>query len=146
MDIDSYRIFYAEKLSDGCIKVNHEDFPVCYPFQQEWVTCCGNLGNEIEMAKDLTITYAESFFFAKYKFPKAIIKGDIQIVLPYCCALKIMLRNLMIEERHTLSNLAKLSGTSKQNLRSQLDLRKKTHIDALANLFEIIGHKLKICC
>lgn len=100
------------------------------------------------MAKDLIITLAECFIEEKAVFPAAVPlkQGQFEVKLPYHVALKIMLRNLMTTEQCRITDLALYSGVSKQKVRKQLDLRRKTHIDTLAQFFKALGHPLKIEC
>lgn len=152
MNIHDYLVYSADLIpeDDGgyCVVVHHAEFSEDLPFCQEWHTQGEDQEDAVEMAKGLLIILAESFIEEKALFPAAVPlkEGQFEVRLPYHVALKIMIRNLMRTERYRITDLAAHTGASKQNIRSQLDLRKKTHIDTLAEFFKAMGHPLKIEC
>ena len=152
MNIQDYLVYSADLTPEDSgfyyVVVNHaplsEDIPIC----QDWYTQREDQEDAVDMAKDLIITLAESFIEERAIFPAAVPlkQGQFEVKLPHHAALKIMLRNLMIIEQCRITDLARYTGVSKQKIRKQLDLRRKTHIDTLAQFFKALGHPLKIEC
>ena len=152
MNIQDYLVYSADlTLEDSgyyYVTVNHAPFSEDIRICQDWYTQGEDQEDAVDMAKDLIITLAECFIEKKAMFPAAVHlkQGQFEVKLPYHVALKIMLRNLMITEQCRITDLAPYSGVSKQKVRKQLDLRRKTHIDTLAQFFKALGHPLKIEC
>ena len=152
MNIQNYLVYSADlTLEDSgyyYVVVNHVPFSEGIPICQDWYTQGEDQEDAVDMAKDLIVTLAESFIEVKAMFPAAVplTQGQFEVKLPYHVALKIMLRNLMITEQCRITDLAQYTGVSKQKVRKQLDLRRKTHIDTLAQFFKALGHPLKIEC
>ncbi len=135
--------------NDGyAVEIFHQPFPDDLPFSPNWVTCGYDLDDAIIMGKDVIITWAEEFISHKVPVPARAehCEGQHDIMLPYHTALKIMLRNVMLEEEIRMVDIAAYANLSLQNLHKALDLRKKTHIDTLAKLFKATSHPLKIEC
>lgn len=148
MKLKNYLIYPAEFISDGkgyAVTIFHESVENKH-YSDDWITCGNDYSDAVEMARDCIVTWAETFFDNKIVFPKALpLKaGQIGIELPYHVALKIALRNLMMKDNVRITTLAECSQKSKQNVFNSLSLRKKTHIDTLAEYFRIAGHPLRI--
>ena len=72
-------------------------------------------------------------------------KGEMMVHLPIVMALKLVLRNEMLAQKVSLSELARRMGMSAQLLGQTLDLtRTRTSIDALDSAFRAIGKTLKM--
>ncbi len=150
MNIHDYLVYSADLTPEDSgfyyVAVKHAPFSEEILVCQEWNTQGEDQEDAVDMAKDLIITLAECFIEEKAVFPAAVPlkQGQFEVKLPYHVALKIMLRNLMTTEQCRITDLALYSGVSKQKVRKQLDLRRKTHIDTLAQFFKALGHPLKI--
>ena len=152
MQLDDY-IFYPALITgndaDGYnVEIFHQPFSENLPFSNDWITCGYDLDDAIIMGRDAIIGWAEEFISHRAPVPaRADHKEGCQdIALPTHTALKIMLRNVMLEENIRMTDLAAYAHMSLQNLNKALNLRKKTHIDTLALLFKAAGHPLKIGC
>lgn len=77
--------------------------------------------------------------------PKAQ-SGDYICDVGIDTALKIMIRNLMIEQHVKAKKLAALMGYSPQRLNTALDMTKSTKIQALSDIFNALNRPLKISC
>ena len=62
-------------------------------------------------------------------------KGDYIVELPLDAALKIALRNIMLEERYRKADLAKGLGIAPQRMSTFLSLKKSTKLDFLEKAF-----------
>ena len=100
------------------------------------------------MAIDVVITMAESLIKDRQMVPGAaeFQESDVTVNIPYHAALKILLRNTMLEERYRPADVCKKLDWTSQEFNAALSLRKKTAIDTLAAVFEAIGRPLKIEC
>lgn len=90
---------------------------------------------------------ANYYFDEKKMIPPAPGKKDDEelVRLPFAMALKIALRNELIEQKLSQSELARRLGMSAQLLSQTLDLaRTRTSIDVLINAFEAIGKKIDV--
>ena len=145
MNIQNYLVYSADLTPDDSgyyyVVVNHRPFSEGIPICQDWYTQGEDQEDAVDMAKDLIVPLAESFIEVKAMFPAAVPlkQGQFEVKLPYHVALKNMLRNLMITEQCRITDLAQYTGVSKQKIRKQLDLRRKTHIDTLAQFFKAWG-------
>lgn len=113
---------------------------------EDFSTSANSEKEAIQMAEAVVLDMAEALIQARRPVPAAapFQGGDVPLQLSYDVALKIMLRNLMLENRWRISDLSAKTGYSKQRLHSLLSLRKTTSINKLAKLFEAIGHPLQI--
>ena len=99
------------------------------------------------MAKEAIYDYIEGLVEFKKRVPVPTVIDDgsrFIIDVGYDTALKIMLRNTMIDLMVRPSELARRLGVSNQRLNNILNFRKTTGLNALADCFNALGKPLKI--
>ena len=149
MNIEKYLKYPAQFISDGAgyaVTVKNDGTSE-YVFS-ELPTCGDDWDDAMSMATDVVITMAESLIKEKQTVPGAaeFQKEDIVVKIPYHVALKIMLRNLMLEERYRPADICKKLDWTSQEFNAAMSLRKKTAIDTLASIYEAVGRPLQISC
>ncbi len=99
-----------------------------------------------EMAKVLVTDVINSLFEDNTPIPGAVKakKGDFIVELPLDAALKIALRNIMIEERYRKADLAKGLGVPPQRMSTFLSLKKSTKLDFLEKAFAFMKRPISI--
>ena len=99
------------------------------------------------MAREVIYDYIEGLVEFKKRIPvPAVIDDGSRFIVDvgYDTALKIMLRNTMIDLMVRPSELARRLGVSNQRLNNILNFRKTTGLNALADCFNALGKPLKI--
>lgn len=111
-------------------------------------TSANDLESSMYMAKWFVLDTADFKYRDMQLMPKALPlqQGMIEVNIGIDCALKIMLRNLMLETRTKQAKLAKLMGITPQALTKIMLFDKTTKIETLAKAFEAMGKPLKIEC
>ena len=150
MDISDYLTYPAIiKENDGVFLVEIKNDGSCSKCFDTFYTEGASLENAIAMAQDCILTMVDGLIKEREMVPGG--KVDLQnkthlITLKYHQAIKIMLRNLMIQERYRPVDICKKLNISSQKLNQILDLYKSTNIDDLAMCFDCINKPLKIGC
>lgn len=114
-----------------------------------YYTCGENLEDALFMAQDVILAMSDSLIKDRQKVPsgKVEVKEATHIITLKCHqALKIMLRNAMLEERYRPVDICKKMGISSQKLNQILDLYKNTNLEDLYSIFKVIGRPLQITC
>lgn len=99
------------------------------------------------MAREVIYDYIEGLVEFKKRIPvPAVIDDGSRFIVDvgYDTALKIMLRNTMIDLMVRPSELARRLGVSNQRLNNILNFRKTTGLNALADCFNALGKPLRI--
>ena len=149
MDLKNYLYYPAEIIQheDGVsvAVINDGSSPDTF---DRWLTSGKDLADARKMASAVIIDMADSLIKDKQAVPAAgAFKEGLECVaVPYHTALKIMLRNLMLQERWRPADLCKKLGWKSQEFNSAMNLRKKTALDTLAEIFAAIDRPLQISC
>lgn len=147
MDIKKYLCYPVELKAENdgsyTAAVKNDGTADEYTFER-WHTCGSDLQEVEKMAADVVLTIADSLIKDRLHVPAAaeFAPGDHQVKIPYHCALKIAIRELMLQQGCRPGELAQRLNIKKQNVNSLLDLRKETSLEALAKVFAALGYEL----
>lgn len=100
----------------------------------------------IDMAEDALLT-AMDFYFEDNRSvpsPSKPEEGEVLISLPVSAATKVMLLNLLLEERVSQAELAKRMGIRPQQVTRIVNLEHTTKIDTVERAFKALGKELNI--
>lgn len=142
MNIFDYMTYPAilKQSEDGSYSVNIRGLPHSH-------TCGDTYEEALEMAKELIIDCA-TFDAGHYE----IAKGDqpnndeVAINIPADVAIKIMLRNAMLEKKVNVHQLAEKIGAQDSKVRNTLSFRRATKLETIVQYFNAIGCPLSISC
>ena len=97
-------------------------------------------------ATDLITDVINSLFNDNKLIPESVTaqEDDFVVELPLDAALKIALRNIMIEERYRKADLAKGLGIAPQRMSTFLNLKKTTNLSFLEKAFAYMKRPLSI--
>lgn len=149
MNIEKYLKYPAQFIAEGSgYTVTVKNDGTSEHVFPEFPTCGDDWDDAMKMAVDVVITMAESLIKDRQTVPGAaeFQEGDVTVNLPYHAALKIMLRNTMLEERYRPADICKKLDWTSQEFNAAMSLRKKTAIDTLASIYDAIGRPLQISC
>lgn len=142
MNILEYMQYPAliEKSEDGTFSVNLRDFPHSH-------TCGDTYEEALAMAKDLIIDCA-TFDAGHMLIAKgsSSTSGEVMIHISPDTAIKIMLRNLMLQKRINVHQLAEKIGEPDSKVRNTLNFRRATKLETLMLFFKAIDAPLSITC
>ncbi|MCR5084254.1 MAG: hypothetical protein K6A65_01970 [Succinivibrionaceae bacterium] len=98
------------------------------------------------MAQSLILDLAEGYIQARKPVPEAepLRDGDIPISIPYDAAVKIAMRNAMLEEGIRPKELAGRLGQTPQALAQALGLRRATKLSTIAGILAAFGRSLQV--
>lgn len=109
----------------------------------------GSTKKEAEQAAiDVIADMANYYLDEKRQIPPAptLKKGEELVELPIVMAVKIILRNEMLNQNVSQRELARRLGMSAQLLGQTLDLtRVRTSIDTLSTALRALGKRLSVC-
>jgi len=105
-----------------------------------------SLEKALDIAKDLVTDVINSLFDDNKLIPEAVTaqEGDFVVELPLDAALKIALKNIMIEERYRKADLAKGLGIAPQRISTFLNLKKTTNLSFLEKAFAFMKRPLSV--
>ena len=98
------------------------------------------------MAETLLKDVITSLFNDNLIIPKAMKceSVDYLVELPLYSALKIVLRNIMLEERYKKADLAKGLGIPPQRITTFLNLNKSTNLEFIDRSFKFMKRRISI--
>lgn len=129
-----------EKADDGTYSVELRDFPHSH-------TCGDTYEEALTMAKDLIIDCA-TFDAGHVLIAKGspCTSGEVAIHISADTAIKIMFRNLMLQKRINMHQLADKIGEQDAKVRNTLNFRRATKLETLMLFFNAINEPLSITC
>lgn len=142
MNIFDYMTYPAilKQSDDGSYSVNIRGLPHSH-------TCGDTYEEALEMARELIIDCATfdagHYELAKGDQPK---EGEVAISIPADVAIKIMLRNAMLEKRINVHQLAEKIGDPDSKVRNTLSFRRATKLETIVKYFKAIDYPLSITC
>lgn len=141
MDVSSYLVYPAI-----FTKCNEGDYTIHIRGIDGAISEGNSFEEALKMAHDLILDWAYFCVQDGEIMPKAspLQDGDVAIKLTLDEALKIVLRNIMIENKIKAIDIANKLGITAQNLNTKLNLFKSTKLDYLEQMFNAIGKNLKI--
>ena len=140
MKANAYRIYPAEFIkTDSGYVVRLRGFPGA-------LTEGGTYDEAMRMARLLVLDVAETHFFDKETMPEAgaVQDGDTAVEIPADAALKIAVRNAMIEENCRPAALAQKMNVSPQSLSQYLRLGKSTGFNVISSICDALGRPMKV--
>jgi antitoxin HicB len=98
------------------------------------------------MAADALLTAIDFYFEDKRPVPapSKVKKGEELVSLPATVSAKVLLLNVMIEQKVTPSELARRLGTSPQVVNRIVDIKHATKIDTIADAVAALEKRLEI--
>jgi antitoxin HicB len=135
-------LYYPAQLepeADGGYSVTFRDIP-------EAITQGDTLEEACCEAVDALIT-AMDFYFEDGRTvptPSAAQPGEELVATPVSVATKVMLLNLMVEQRTRPAELARAMHIRPQEVTRLMDVRHATKIDTLAAAFAALGKRLEV--
>ncbi|MBE6422809.1 type II toxin-antitoxin system HicB family antitoxin [Succinivibrio dextrinosolvens] len=141
MDINKFK-FYPVKIIENPDKT----FTIQTRNWEGAFSEANTLENAQEKAKDLVMDVINSLFDDNKLIPGAVTaqEDDFVVELPLDAALKIALKNIMIEERYRKADLAKGLGIAPQRISTFLNLKKTTNLSFLEKAFVYMKRPLSI--
>lgn len=114
----------------------------------EWHTCGKNYDEAYKMAQDLITDMAFFQYSDVLEMPQSanINKNETPIYIGFDNALKIMLRNAMVQSKTKQVVLAKRLKISPPALAQYMKFGKASKLEILAKAFEELGCPLQISC
>lgn len=97
-------------------------------------------------AADEVVSVADALIKAHWHMPAAaeFSPSDRLIKIPWHCAMKIAIRELMLQNGYGPSVLAQRLGMSRQYVNAALSLQKRTSFELLDKIFEALGCRLEL--
>lgn len=142
MNIQDFMIYPAiiEQSDDGSYSINIRGLPHSH-------SCADTYEEALEMAKELIIDCV-TFDAGHYELPKGDQpqSDEIAIHISPDVAIKIMLRNAMLEKRINVHQLAEKIGEPDSKVRNTLNFRRATKLETIMKYFQAINCPLSISC
>ena len=128
-----------EQAPEGGYTVTFRDIP-------EAITQADDLEEARTLAADALVT-AMDFYIEDLRSvpaPSAPKRGEELVDLPASVWAKVQLLNTMIEEKVSQADLARMLGTTRQEINRMVDLHHTTKIDTIAGAVAALGHRLVV--
>lgn len=128
------------------IEPDGDGFRVSFPDIPEALTGGATWEEAVDMAKDALQTALEFYFDDKREIPEPsrVKKGQVAIELPASVAAKALLLNEMIKQKVRPADLARMLGTTPQEVNRLTQLRHATKIDGISNALQALGKRLEL--
>ena len=141
MDINSFK-FYPVRL----IKNPDETYTVQACNWEGAISEAESLEGAKKEARVLILDVINSLFEDNTPIPAAVKaqKDDYVVELPLDAALKIALKNIMIEERYRKADLARGLGVAPQRMSTFLSLKKSTNLGFLESAFAFMKRPISV--
>ena len=124
---------------EGGFTVTFRDIP-------EAITEGDTLKEARAAAADALLTAMDFYFEDRRKVPEPseAQPGEELVELPTSAWAKVLLLNEMIEQKVRPSDLARLLGTSPQDVNRLIDLHHATKIDAVSRAIAVLGRRMEV--
>ncbi|WP_432731473.1 type II toxin-antitoxin system HicB family antitoxin [Variovorax sp. W6] len=128
------------------IEPDGKGFMASFPEIPEALTGGDSREEALEMAKDALITALDFYFDDKraVPLPRKPKKGEEFVELPASLWAKVLLLNEMVQQKVRPADLARMLGTSAQEVNRLVNLKHTTKVDSIQEALSALGKRLDV--